>query len=107
MEVAKIKDFLGGWFIGNFEPSLYKTNDVEIGIKYYKSGDREGHHHHKIATEFTAIISGKVLMDGQIYESGEIIMIKPNISTNFEAITDTVTVVVKIPGANNDKYVDK
>lgn len=107
MEIAKIKDFIGGWFVGNFEPSLYKTNDVEIGIKYYKSGDKEGYHHHKIATEFTAIISGTVLMDGKTYETGEIIMIKPNISTNFEAITDSVTVVVKIPGANNDKYVDK
>ena len=106
MEIAKIKDFIGGWFVGNFEPSLCKTNDVEIGIKYYKKGDCEGYHHHKIATEFTAIISGKVLMDGRTYETGEIIIIKPNISTNFEAITDTVTVVVKLPGANNDKYID-
>lgn len=106
MEIAKIRDFIGGWFVGNFEPSLYKTIDVEIGIKYYKSGDCERYHHHKIATEFTAIISGKVLMDGKTFEAGEIIIIKPNISTNFEAITDTVTVVVKIPGANNDKYVD-
>jgi hypothetical protein len=106
MEIAKIKDFIGGWFVGNFEPSLFKTNEVEIGIKYYKSGDFEGYHHHKIATEFTAIVSGKVLMNGKTYEAGEIITIKPNISTNFEAITDTVTVVVKIPGANNDKYVD-
>ena len=105
MEIAKIKDFIGGWFVGNFEPSLYKTNDVEIGIKYYKSGDLEGCHHHKIATEFTAIISGKVLMDGKTYEAGQIIKIKPNVSTNFKAISDTVTVVVKIPGANNDKYV--
>ena len=106
MEIVKIKDFIGGWFVGNFEPSLFKTNDVEIGIKYYKSGDCEGYHHHKIATEFTVIISGKVLMDGKTYEAGEIITIKPNISTNFEAITDAVTVVVKIPGANKDKYVD-
>jgi hypothetical protein len=106
MESANLKNFIGGWFVGNFEPSLFKTNDVEIGIKYYKSGDCEGYHHHKIATEFTAIISGKVLMDGKTYEAGEIITIKPNFSTNFEALADTVTVVVKIPGANNDKYVD-
>jgi hypothetical protein len=106
MGSAKINDFIGGWFVGNFEPSLCKTNDVEIGIKYYKTGDCEGYHHHKIATEFTAIILGKVLMDGITYEAGEIITIRPNFSTNFEAIEDTVTVVVKIPGANNDKYID-
>ena len=22
-----------GWFVGDFEPSVYKTNDFEVGIK--------------------------------------------------------------------------
>jgi len=106
MEKANLKEFIGGWFVGNFEPSLFKTNDVEVGVKYYKAGDSEGYHHHKVATEFTVIISGKVLMDNQEFEAGDIIKIKPNVSTNFKALTDVVTVVVKLPGANNDKYID-
>lgn len=106
MEKAKLKDFIGGWFVGNFEPSLFKTNDVEVGVKHYKAGEFEGYHHHKIATEFTVIISGKVLMANQEFVSGDIIKILPNISSNFKAITDVVTVVVKLPGANNDKYID-
>lgn len=93
-----------GWFIGNFEPSLYKTNDVEVGIKKYNAGDYENSHFHKIATEFTVIISGTVEMNGVQYFENEIIKIIPGVITNFKAITDVITVVVKLPGANNDKY---
>lgn len=106
MEKFNLDDMVKGWFIGNFEPSLHKTNDVEVGIKKYKAGDEEGYHHHKIATEFTAILDGEVEMDGKNYKSGDIIKIEPNISTNFKALTDVTTVVVKIPGASDDKYID-
>jgi quercetin dioxygenase-like cupin family protein len=45
-------------------------------------------------------------MCGEVYEAGDIVVIKPGTSTAFEALEDTVTVVVKLPGANNDKYID-
>lgn len=94
-----------GWFVGNFEPSLYKTNDVEIGVKSYAKGEAEERHYHKIATEITVIVSGKVKMNNEIYEKGDILVIPPNFSTDFEALEDTVTTVAKLPGANNDKYI--
>jgi hypothetical protein len=104
VEKHKLEDMVKGWFIGNFEPSLFKTNDVEVGIKKYSAGDYENSHYHKIATEFTVIISGSVEMNGVQYFENEIIKINPGIKTNFKAITDVITVVVKMPGANNDKY---
>lgn len=94
-----------GWFIGNFEPSLFKTNDVEVGVKKYKGGDREPLHFHKISIEFTLILDGIVEMNNQRYESGDIVVIRPGEATDFMAITDVTTVVVKLPGANNDKYI--
>jgi hypothetical protein len=104
MEKAKIQDMFKGWFIGNFEPSLYKTNDVEVGVKSYSAGDYESAHFHKIATEFTLILDGEVEMNGQKHDAGSIVVIKPFEATDFRALTDVTTVVVKIPGANNDKY---
>jgi hypothetical protein len=104
IEVSQLDDMFKGWFIGNFEPTLLATNDVEVGIKKYKAGDYEGNHYHKIATEFTVIVTGTVKMGGTIYSDGDILKIKPGVATDFEAITDVTTVVVKIPGANNDKY---
>jgi hypothetical protein len=107
IEVFKLEKMVKGWFIGNFNPTLLKTNDVEIGIKKYTAGDYEDIHYHKIATEFTVILNGTVEMNGKRYTDGDIIKINPFKSTDFKAITDVITVVVKIPGANNDKYIDK
>lgn len=104
MKVEKITEMKKGWFIGNFEPSLLKTNDVEVAVKKYYRGDYEGTHYHKLAREFTVIISGRVRMFDQEFSEGDIIVVDPGDVTDFTALTDTVNVVVKIPGANNDKY---
>lgn len=108
MKIAKLNDMVKGWFIGNFEPSLCKTNDVEVAVKTYKKGDREDKHYHKIATEYTVIISGRVKMNDTEYVAGDIIVMEPNEATDFECLQDgTINVVVKLPGANNDKYTKK
>lgn len=106
MKIAKLDDMVKGWFIGNFEPSLCKTNDVEVAVKTYKKGDKEDKHYHKVATEYTVIISGRVKMNDSEYVAGDIIVMEPNEATDFECLEDgTINVVVKLPGANNDKYV--
>ncbi len=105
MIVENISNMTKGWFIGNFDPSLYKTNDVEVAVKHYKAGDHEDKHYHKIATEYTVIIEGEVAMNGVRYKKDDIVVMEPGEATDFTAITDSTNVVVKIPGANNDKYV--
>ena len=95
----------GGWFVGDFEPTALRTKDFEVAVKKYKAGDKEGRHTHKIATELTVVVSGKVLMNSKEYEEGSIIQISPNDSSDFEALEDTVTVVVKTPSIVGDKYI--
>lgn len=107
MKKHNLDDMIGGWFIGNFEPSLFKTNDVEVAVKKYKAGDSEEAHYHKLATEYTVILKGKVKMMDIEYKQGDILIISPMESTDFLALTDVTTVVVKIPGASNDKYLTK
>ena len=104
MKLHKLKDMFKGWLVGNFEPSLYKTDDVEIAVKNYKAGERDETHYHKIATEITIISDGKVCMNGTIYGSGDIITIEPGEATDFEALEDTITTVVKLPCVKDDKY---
>lgn len=108
MQVNRLESMIKGWFVGNFHPTLYRTNDVEVAVKTYDKGYYEASHYHKIATEITCIVSGKVRMNGIEYCPGDIITVHPNESTNFESLEDnTVNVVVKLPGANNDKYLKK
>jgi quercetin dioxygenase-like cupin family protein len=104
MKKSKLDDMTKGWFVGDFEPTLLKTQQVEVAVKHYRQGDREGRHYHKIATEITVIVSGRVRMNGLEYGEGDIVVIEPLDSTDFEALADSVTTVVKYPGAINDKY---
>jgi quercetin dioxygenase-like cupin family protein len=106
MKREKLENMKGGWFIGNFNPSLLKTNTCEVAVKSYKKGDCEKTHYHKIAVEYTVIARGRVKMNGIEYRAGDIIVMEPNESSDFECLEDgTINVVVKIPGANNDKYI--
>ncbi len=106
MTITNLNEFFKGWFVGNFEPTLNTTKDFEVAVKRYKAGDYEEKHHHKIATEITVIVEGEVEMNGVKYVKDDIITIQPNESTDFKCITDVVTVVVKTPSANNDKYIN-
>lgn len=104
MKLYKLSEMIKGWFIGNFEPSAFKTNEVEVAVKYYKKGDMEEAHYHKIATEYTVVVDGVVSMFGNVYKKGDIIVVEPGEVTAFEALSDCVNVVVKIPCSANDKY---
>ncbi|MDR2667390.1 MAG: hypothetical protein LBB34_04770 [Holosporales bacterium] len=108
MKIDKLSNMKGGWFIGNFSPSMLKTKDCEIAVKSYQKGDYEESHYHKVATEYTTIVSGSIKMNGIEYHVGVIIVMEPNESTDFECLEDgTMSVVVKIPSADNDKYFNK
>lgn len=104
MTKYKLKDFTKGWFIGNFEPSLYKTKDFEVAVKIYKKGDKERAHYHKIAHEFTLVTQGQCRLNDEVFEDGDLIWIKPGEVVEFEALEDTTNTVVKIPSAKGDKY---
>ena len=104
MKLAKLGNMKNGWFVGNFEPNVLKTSDVEVAVKKYKANDYEKKHFHKIATEITLIVSGEVEMNKKRYREGDIIVIEPNEATDFLTITDAMTIVVKKPSAKDDKY---
>ena len=106
LERHSLEQFTKGWFVGRFSPTLLETDAVEIAIKHYRAGESEISHHHKVAVELTAIVSGQVRMSGEEFGPGEIVRILPGQSTDFAALTDAVTVVVKLPCVAGDKYPD-
>ena len=104
MKHARLNDMTKGWFVGAFTPTACQTDACEVAVKHYKAGDKEAPHFHKIATETTLILSGTVIMAGQEWHAGDIVVMEPGDITGFEALTDAINVVVKTPGALNDKY---
>jgi quercetin dioxygenase-like cupin family protein len=104
MKVSKLNDFFKGWVVGNFEPSLFKTDDFEVAVKSYKKGDYEPKHYHKVATEITIITKGRVVMNFEVYNEGDIIVMEPGEATDFRATNDVTTTVIKFPCVEGDKY---
>ena len=91
----------------NFLPRRWRLKPQRLESNLYVAGEKEDRHYHKVATEVTLILSGRVRMNGTEHGSGEIVVIEPMESTDFEALEDTTTVMVKVPGALNDKYMGK
>ncbi|MGF1579466.1 MAG: hypothetical protein ACFCD0_08895 [Gemmataceae bacterium] len=102
----RLEDMVKGWFVGNFEPTSHKTSEAEVGIKKYRAGDREDWHYHKVATEITVVLDGEVEMNGVRHTAGDIIRLEPGEGTDFLAVSDTTTVVVKMPSVIGDKYTE-
>lgn len=104
MKHAHLNDMIKGWFVGAFAPTALNTDACEVAVKYYKAGDKEAAHYHKVATEVTLVLSGRVKIAGKEWQTGDIVVLEPGETTDFEAITDAINIVVKTPGILDDKY---
>ncbi|WP_070968037.1 hypothetical protein [Vibrio sonorensis] len=105
MKSEQLDNMVKGWFVGAFSPVAYKSEACEVAVKSYASGDKEEAHYHKVATEITLVLEGRVKMVGKEWGPGDIIVLEPGEVTDFEALTNSRNVVVKVPGALDDKYV--
>jgi mannose-6-phosphate isomerase-like protein (cupin superfamily) len=105
MNQYKLENFTKGWIIGDFEPNIIRTKDFEFMVRYYKAGDKEQKHVHKIADEITVIISGVFLMNNKKYVKGDIIHLSPGDATDFQCLEDGATAVLKTPSVIGDKYI--
>lgn len=104
MKTFKLKDMKRGWFIGNFEPSVIKTEYFEVSILTHHKDEKWPKHYHKLADEITVLISGHMKMNGTEIFAGDIILIEKNEITVPEFLDDCVIVCVKIPSVIGDKY---
>jgi CRP-like cAMP-binding protein len=103
LDKLNVSDFIGGWFVGDFEPSLFKNQHLEAGVKFFSRGDTESSHKQLLATEITVVSSGRVRIGSQILESGDVLIIYPGEFADFEALTDGSLTCVKFPSIPSDK----
>lgn len=106
MKTSKISEMIRGWFIGNFSPTVWKTEDFEVAIQRYKAGDTETPHIHRVATEINVVTEGAIEMNGKAFMVDDIVIIEPGEKAHFKALTDAAVVVVKVPSLIGDKYTE-
>jgi hypothetical protein len=103
MEKNRIEDYTGGWIIGNFLPVIQKSEELEIGIKFFRKNDIEPSHMQRTATEITVLHSGKARIGDVILIPGDILIIPPLESADFEALEDGSLTCIKFPSLPDDK----
>jgi quercetin dioxygenase-like cupin family protein len=104
MKKRKIEEFYRGWFIGNFEPSVMRTTDFEVGILTHKKGEAWPAHYHKVATEYNVLLDGRMRMGDDILEAGDVFLFEPGDIADPEFLEDCRICVVKVPSTIGDKY---
>ena len=105
MKVFKLKDMKDGWFVGDFDPTTYKTSNFEACYKEHFKGEKWDSHYHKEGTEINLLIKGKMKIQDQILESGDIFVIPPYEIADPEFIENCKLIILKTPSNTKDKYV--
>jgi choline kinase len=99
----QINDFTRNWIIGNFDPSLLKA-DFEVQCRKDTKGDKHSRHFHKQVTEYVVQLGGKHRVDGTIYGDGDIFIVPPFRSVDYECLETGYTVCVKDKSIPEDKF---
>ena len=99
-----IDEFYRGWFIGNLEPSLLKTDQFEVSILKHAKGEQWAKHYHAIATEYNVLLKGSMKINGELMIEGDVFVIEPGEAAEPEFLEDCTLVCVKTPSLPGDKY---
>lgn len=92
-----------GWFIGDFDQAVFRTKDFEVNHQVNEKG-WEKTHIHKIISEITLVIEGRMVVNGQLFEAGDIYILEAGDISQMEYLERTSTVTVKVPSVPSDKY---
>jgi quercetin dioxygenase-like cupin family protein len=107
MKSRKLKNMKKGWFVGDFARAAYRSKAFEVALKTEKAGQRVKKHTHKVATEITLVVKGKVRFNNRQFKKGDIIIINPKEAADYEVLEDAITVIIKVPSVMHDKYYSK
>jgi quercetin dioxygenase-like cupin family protein len=105
MEILKMKDMKGGWFIGNFAPTAYKTEQFEVCYKHHIKGEKWDTHYHKEGTEINYLIKGKMIIQNKQLNEGDIFILKPYEIADPIFLEECTVLIIKTPSIPGDKFI--
>jgi quercetin dioxygenase-like cupin family protein len=102
--IKRIEDFTRGWLIGDFEPSLVRTKDFEVGILTHKKDEVWPKHYHKLADEYNLLVKGKMTVNDIELNTGDVFVIEKGEVAQPKFLEDCTVLVIKVPSVIGDKY---
>lgn len=104
MRKFKGDDMVGGWFVGNFEPTVYKTKEFEVCYKQHCKGEKWPSHYHN-GIEINYLIHGRMYVNDAFVCAGDVFVLDSGEVVRPEFLDDCELIVVKVPSDPNDKYI--
>lgn len=105
MEILDVNNIVRGWFVGNFDNTLYKTDACEVAYKYHFSGEDWPAHFHEHSDEINYLVTGQMEINGQKMEAPCVFIIRKGEVAKPRFITAVTLIVVRVPGIPHDKIV--
>lgn len=93
-----------GWFIGNFPEAVFQSKHFECCWQKNLAGTKDIPHYHLKVTEIQLIIKGKMIINKQEFQVGDICILEPGEPYYAEYLEDTEVFAVKTPSVPDDKY---
>ena len=105
MEIIDCNEYKG-WYAGNFYPNLVKSKDIEFGFKRIAKCTEPDYHYHKIKTEFTILIEGKIICknNNTVVSPISCIKLDPYEKNDQYFSEESLILIINTPSITGDKH---
>lgn len=105
MKIFNADQFIGGWFVGDFDATAYRTKEFEVSYKTHHAGEFWESHYHDLADEINYLISGSMEIGGVQLTAPCVFVITRGEISRPVFHTDVSLIVVKTPSVPGDKHI--
>ena len=103
MLISELSDYWRGWVIGDFSPSILKTDLFEVGILKHQRNEDWPAHYHAEATEYNILVEGSMMIQEKIITAGTVFVLEKKEIANPIFLEDCTVVCIKVPSRPSDK----
>lgn len=100
----KLTDYKRGWVVGDFKPSVWRTDKCEVGLRWNEKGYKVDRHYHTLGTEYVVFAGGKHRINDQVFGDGDMTIIRPYMSSEYECLEPGYCLTVRDISISGDKY---
>jgi dTDP-glucose pyrophosphorylase len=100
-----LSKYTRGWLIGNFEPSIQKETEYEIGVLTHQKDEKWGFHYHRESIEINILLKGKMIINNIELNTGDVFTFNKNIIACPIFLEDCKLICIKIPSVPGDKFI--
>lgn len=105
MKVYDPASMVRGYFIGDFEPTAYRTKAFEVSLMVHKQGEFWDAHYHTQSDEINYLMEGEMMINDQYLKAPTIFVIEKGEVADPRFLTDCKLIVVKTPSVPGDKVI--